>query len=235
MEKIELPKFLEPELLKKIRIYLLYYLFFFLILWLIIFIFSPKLLFFLIFPYLNFFKPNSLVFTGIEEVFFILLKLSFYSTLIVTLPLFLIPLRNLFLKNFKKKLNFFKKLAILSVFNLVIGLLIGYFLIFPNLLKFFLFFGKNFEPLLKIDFFVLTLLKLLLFFVLIFQFPLFLIFLIKLDFLKKETYKSKKIYFWLFFYGIALIISPTDFLVQVLLTLFFYLFFKLSFWLSKLF
>lgn len=235
MEKTELPKFLEPEFLKRVRAYLIKYLLVFSVFWVIFLIWSPKILSFLISPYLKFFKSSSLIFTGIEEVFWILLKLSFYLTLILTLPFLVIPMARFLLQCLGEDIKFFKKFSFLFILSLITGFLVGYFLIIPFFLKVLLFFGQKFEPFLKVDLFVLFLLKVLLFSVLIFQFPLGIVGLIKINLLKEELYHRKKIYFWGFFYGLALLFAPTDFFLQILLTLTFYLFFKLSFWLAKTF
>ncbi|MCS7279468.1 MAG: twin-arginine translocase subunit TatC [Thermodesulfobacteriaceae bacterium] len=235
MEKTELPKFLEPEFLKRFRSYLIKYLLVFSIFWVIFLVWSPQIFPFLISPYLKLFKSNSLIFTGIEEVFLVLLKLSFYFTLMLTLPFLVIPIARFLLQHLGEGVKFFKKFSFLFILSLMIGFLVGYFLIIPIFLKVLLFFGQRFEPFLKIDLFVLFLLKVLLFSVLIFQFPLALLGLIKINLLKEEFYQRKKIYFWGFFYGLALLFSPTDFFLQILLTLTFYLFFKLSFWLAKTF
>jgi len=59
--------------------------------------------------------------------------------------------------------------------------------------------------------------------------------LIKEELITEEFYKKRRLYFLGFFYVLSLLLSPTDFFTQILLTLFLFLFFRLAFFIAKFF
>jgi len=163
------------------------------------------------------------------------LRASFYLALIIIMPFFLVRLWKAIASEFyEPEKEFFRKLFVLSFFLASIGVVVGYFLFVPVLLKVFLYFGKGFEANLKINSFLFFVLRVLLFSVFVFQIPLFFALLIKEEVLTQEFYKKNRLYFLGFFYALAVLIAPVDLFSQVLLTLFFFSFFKLSFLIAKI-
>jgi Sec-independent protein secretion pathway component TatC len=177
-------------------------------------------------------KP--LVFISIEEALFVAIKASFYLTLILLLPIFLIKLWGLISPElYEYERRFLRRLIALSFLLSVLGFLFGYYFLFPALVKVFLYFGKNFENNLRIGAFLFFMLKIILFSVLIFQIPIIFALLVKEGWITEDLYRKRKLYFLSLFFGISFIIAPSDFFSQLLLTLFFFLFFKLSFLIAK--
>ncbi|WP_038055879.1 twin-arginine translocase subunit TatC [Thermodesulfobacterium hydrogeniphilum] len=235
MSKLNIPKIFAVDVLGRIRKEIIIYSFLFLFLWFFIFFTLPYVFPYLMLPYFKFLKGEPLVFTSLEEALFVLLRASFYMALIITFPFLLIRLWKAVSSEFyepEKKL--LKKIFTLSIFLGILGIIVGYFLFVPILLKIFLYFGKNFEANLKINYFLFFILRVILFSVIIFQMPLFLALLIKEEFITEEVYKKRRFYFLGFFYAMSVLLVPTDFFSQILLTLFFFLFFKLAFFLAKI-
>ncbi|WP_022854687.1 twin-arginine translocase subunit TatC [Thermodesulfobacterium thermophilum] len=236
MSKINLPKILAVDVLAKIRREIILYGLIFLGLWLGFFLALPYLFPYLLFPYFKVIQGQPLVFTSLEEALFVLLRASFYLALIVILPFFLLKVWKVISSEFyEPEKVFFRKVFFLSLGLALIGLCVGYLVFVPFLIKIFLFFGSNFEANLKINYFLFFILRVLLFSIVFFQLPLLFALLIKEEIVTKEFYQKRRVYFLGFFYGISLLIAPTDFFSQVLLTLIFFLFFKLSFVLAKIF
>lgn len=198
------------------------------------FLLLPYLFPYLLFPYYHVLKGQPLVFTSLEEALFVLLRISFYLALIVVLPFLSIHTWKVISSEFyEPEKAFFRKVFILSFLLTLTGILVGYFLLVHFLIKVFLFFGSNFEANLKISYFVFFVLRILLFSVFIFQIPLVFALFIKEGIITKEFLKRRKLHLIGFFYLISVFVSPTDFLGQVLLTVVFYLFFKLSFLIAR--
>ena len=235
MTKINLPKIFAVDTLSRIRREIIIFALIFFILWLGIFFALPYIFPYLMYPYFSILKGEPLVFTSLEEALFVLLRASFYLALIIIMPFFLVRLWKAIASEFyEPEKVFFRKLFLLSFVLASIGVVVGYFLFVPVLLKIFLYFGKSFEANLKINSFLFFVLRVLLFSVFVFQIPLFFALLIKEEVLTQKFYKKNRLYFLGFFYALAVLIAPVDVFSQVLLTLFFFSFFKLSFLIAKI-
>jgi Tat protein translocase TatC len=235
MSRINFPKIFAVDVLGRIRKEIIIYSFLFFSLWLIIFFSLPYIFPYLMFPYFKLLKGEPLVFTSLEEALFVLLRASFYLALIITFPFLLVRLWKAISSEFyEPEKKFFKKVFVLSISLGIVGIVVGYFFFVPFLLKIFLYFGKDFEANLKINYFLFFILRVILFSVFIFQIPLFFALLIREGLITEEFYKKRRVYFLVFFYSMAVLLVPTDFFSQVLLTLFFFLFFKLAFLLAKI-
>jgi len=234
MAKINFPKVFAIDVLARIRREIIFYALLFFFLWILIFFGLPYIFPYLMFPYFKILKGEPLVFTSLEEALFVLLRASFYLALILTLPILMVRLWKAIASEFyEPERKFFKKLFGLSLGLGLVGIVVGYFVFVPFLLKIFLYFGKGFEANLKINSFLFFLLRVLLFSVFIFQIPLFFAILIREGIVTEEFYKKRRLYFLGIFYGMALLIAPVDFFSQVVLTIIFFAFFKLSFVLAK--
>ncbi|PMP67996.1 MAG: hypothetical protein C0190_02325 [Thermodesulfobacterium geofontis] len=234
MKRIIFPKIFAVDVLERIRREIIIYVFAFFILWGFLFFFFPYLFPYLMFPYFKILKGQPLVFTSLEEALFVILRASFYLALTISLPFLLLRLWKTVSQEFyEPEKVFFKRLFFVSFFLGILGFLVGYLLFIPVILKIFLFFGRNFEANLKINYFLFFVLKVLLFSVFIFQIPLFFALLIREELITEEFYKKRRFYFLGFFYILSLFLSPTDFFIQILLTLFFFLFFRLAFVIAK--
>lgn len=234
MTRVNLPNFLEFKILSKLRKELIIYLLFLFISWLCVFFLFPKTFPYLLFPYFHLLKEKSLVFISLEEALFVVLRASFYIALALTLPFLIIRIfRALSEELYESERRLFKKIIFLSWSLAALGISFGYFFLTPFLMKIFLYFGKNFENNLRLSAFLFFLLKMVLFSSLIFQMPLLIALFIREEIITEELYRRRKLFFWVGFYMLSFLFSPADFFGQILLTLFFYLFFKLSFFLSR--
>ncbi len=235
MNKLNLPNFFEIGLLTRLRRELILYIIFLLLSWVLFFFLFPKIFPYLLFPYFSLLSEKSLVFISLEEALFVVMRASFYLALALTLPLLLFRLYKAIFQDlyfYEKKL--LSRLFFLSLSLGLLGILIGYFFFTPFFLKIFLYFGQNFTNNLRISAFMFFTLKILLFSVLIFQLPIFFALLIREEIITKELFQERRLYFLGAFYVLSLLFSPQDFFGQILLTLSFYLFFKLSFLIAKL-
>ncbi len=234
MKRILFPKIFAVDVLGRIRREIIIYVLMFFLLWVLLFFLFPYIFPYLMFPYYKILKGQPLVFTSLEEALFVILRASFYLALTISLPFLLIRLwKAVSQEFFEPEKVFFRKLFLVSFSLGIVGIIVGYLLFIPVFLKILLFFGRDFEANLKINYFLFFILRVLLFSVFIFQIPLFFALLIKEEFITKEFYKKRRLYFLGFFYVLSLFLSPTDFFVQLLLTLFFFLFFRLAFFIAK--
>ncbi len=234
MKKIIFPKIFAVDVLGRIRRELIIYTIIFFILWIILFFLFPYIFPHLMFPYYKLLKGQPLVFTSIEEALFVILRASFYLAFTISLPFLLIRLwKAISQEFFEPERVILKKLFFISVFLGIIGLIVGYLFFIPVFLKILLFFGRDFEANLKINYFLFFVLRVLLFSVFVFQIPLFFALLIREELITQEFYKKRRLYFLGIFYTLSLLLAPTDLFVQLLLTSFFFLFFKLSFVIAK--
>lgn len=235
MSKLNLPNPFNIEILTRIRRELIFYLLFLFGSWMLMFFLFPKIFPYLLFPYFTLLSERSLVFISLEEALFVVLRASFYIALALTLPLLIVRLyKAISSELYFYERNFLFRLILLSISFGILGIFVGYFLFTPFILKIFLYFGQNFQNNLRISYFLFFTLKIILFSVLIFQLPIFFALLIREEVITEELYKKRRLYFLGVFYLLSLIFSPQDFLGQLLLTLFFFLFFKLSFFIAKL-
>ncbi len=236
MKKTVLNKVFQVKTLGRIRKELIIFISIFFVTWALCFFLFPKVFPYLVFPYFHLLGGEALVFTSLEEALMVVLRATFYLALIITLPLLMAQLwRAISPEFYEEEKKFFKKLVGTAIILGIIGLITGYFFVIPFILKIFLYFGEGFEANLKIGLFLIFLLKTLLFTVFIFEIPLFFALLIKEEIITKEFYRKKRLYFLGIFYTLSLLIVPTDFLSQILLTVFFFLFFKLAFLIAKIF
>jgi len=235
MNREVLNRVLHLETLSRVRKELIIFIAVFFLSWFACFLLFPKVFPYLVFPYFHILGGEALVFTSLEEALMVVLRATFYLALIITLPFLIIQLwKAISFELYEEEKKFFKKLVGIAVVLGIAGLTTGYLFVIPFVLKVFLYFGKGFEANLKIGLFLIFLLKTLLFTVLVFEIPLFFALLIREGIITKEFYKKRRLYFLGLFYTLSLLIVPTDFLSQILLTSFFFLFFKLAFFIARI-
>ncbi len=223
------------DFLSRLRKLLIVYGIFFFFLWFLIFLFFPKIFPILFYSYYSLVGRKPLVFISLEEALLVAIRASFYLTLMLILPFFLLKLWGLISEElYEYERRFLKRLFLLSLFLSLIGFIFGYFFLFPTIAKIFLFFGKNFTNTLTINGVLFFFLKVLLFSILAFQIPLILALLVKERLITEEILRQRRIYLLGIFFSLSFLISPGDFFSQILLTLIFYLFLRLSLLLSKL-
>ncbi|MFN4196800.1 MAG: twin-arginine translocase subunit TatC [Caldimicrobium sp.] len=235
MKKLHFPNIFEINLLTRLRRELIFYILLLFSFWILLFLLFPKIFPYLLYPYFGLLSEKSLVFISLEEALFVVLRASFYIALALTLPLLIFRVYIAISSElYYYESRFLLKLLIISLVFAVLGIIFGYFILTPYFLKVFLYFGQNFVNNLRISAFMFFALKITLFSVIIFQLPIFLALLVREEIITQELYKGKRLYFLGSFYLLSFIFSPQDFLGQLLLTLFFFIIFKLSFFIAKL-
>ncbi len=235
MPNLSFPKIFEIDTLSKVRKEIIIYLIYFTIFWILCFFLFPKIFPLFFEPYLKEVCGKPLIFTNIQEALFIVLKFSFYSALILTFPFIGLHIWRILSENlFEKEKRTLKKLFIISLFLGILAILISYYAIVPFVLKIFLYFGQNFENNLKFGSFLMFFLRITLFTVILFQIPVVFAIFVKEGIITKKMIKGRLTYFILFFYALAVLISPSDFLTQFLLVLTFFLFLYLGFLIAKI-
>ena len=210
--------------------------------------FSKEIYHFLLKPFIEVSQNNQnrkLIYTSPTEAFTTYLKLSFYSSLFFSFPVFFAELY-LFLspalyKNEKKNILF---TIFFSSFLFLFGAIFCYFFILPMALKFF----SSFENLTSIQDSTLPILletkisdylnftiNLLFGFGIAFLSPILLLFLIKGGYVKVKDLRSKRRYWIVIIFILSAILTPPDILSQISLAILLIILFEIVILLGKYF
>lgn len=202
--------------------------------------FSKEIYKFLLNPLIEISQNNSnrkLIYTSPAEAFITYLKTSLYCALFFTTPIFLTQIY-LFLspalyKNEKKNILF---LFFFSPFLFLFGSIFCYNFILPLALQFFTSFenkglisDNNFTIFLetKVSEYLGFVTNLLFGFGIAFQLPLFLLFLIRFDFLSIDCLKQKRRYWVVAIFIASAILTPPDVISQISLAILLVLLFEI--------
>jgi sec-independent protein translocase protein TatC len=219
---------------------------FFILSFVLCYFFSQELYKFLLKPLIEISQNNSsrkLIYTSPTEAFMTYLKTSFYCALFFSTPILLTQIY-LFLspalyKNEKKNILF---LFFFSPFLFLFGSIFCYNFILPLALKFFVSFenqglvnNENFSIFLetKVSEYLSFVINLLFGFGIAFQLPLFLLFLIKFDFLSVRDLQKKRRYWIIAIFILAAILTPPDIVSQISLAILLIFLFEIVILLSK--
>jgi len=222
------------------RTRIIFSLFFFLTFFILSYFFSQKIYNFLLQPFINISENNlnrKIIYTSPAEAFITYLKLSFYSALFFSMPIFISQIY-LFLspalyKNEKKNIFF---LFFSAPFLFFCGAVFAYYLVLPQALKFFASFeyhglasNTNFTIQLetRISEYLNFVANLLFGFGIAFQLPILLLFLIKYDCLSTNYLRSKRKYWIVMIFILSAILTPPDVLSQISLAILLILFFEI--------
>lgn len=220
--------------------------FFFVISFLVCYFFSEEIYQFLLQPFAEIsseYQNRRLIYTSPTEAFTTYIKLSFYLALFFSFPFFIIQLY-LFLspalyKNEKKNILL---IFFFTPFLFLCGAIFAFYFIFPLALKFFASFetqsfasSQNFPIQLetKISEYLNFLLNLIFGFGIAFLSPIFLLFLIRIDFLSIDDLRKKRRYWIVIIFIIAAILTPPDVLSQLSLSILMILFFEIVILIGK--
>ena len=221
---------------------------FYTIIFAICYFFSKEIYHFLLKPFIEVSQNNQnrkLIYTSPTEAFMTYLKLSFYSSLFFSFPIFFTEFY-LFLspalyKNEKKNILF---TLFFSSFLFLFGAIFCYFFILPMALKFF----SSFENLSSINDSTLPILletkisdylnftiNLLFGFGIAFLSPILLLFLIKGGYVKVKDLRSKRRYWIVIIFILSAILTPPDILSQISLAILLIILFEIVILLGKYF
>lgn len=221
---------------------------FYVVIFAICYFFSKEIYHFLLQPFIDVSQNNQnrkLIYTSPTEAFMTYLKLSFYSSLFFSFPIFFSEIY-LFLspalyKNEKKNILF---TLFFSSFLFLFGAIFCYFFILPMALKFF----SSFENLSSINDSTLPILletkisdylnftiNLLFGFGVAFLSPILLLFLIKGGYVKVKDLRSKRRYWIVIIFILSAILTPPDILSQISLAILLIILFEIVILLGKYF
>ncbi len=198
------------------------------------YIYSDSLIYLFIKPFLIKMDAHRFIFTSLIEIFFTYIKFSAIIAFLISLPfiffqiwLFLIP--GLY-KYERKSLNIF---IIFIILIFLISVSIIYFLILPNIWKFFLLFEQNntlfplhFEA--KINDYLFIMLSIVFNIVLCFQVPSILLLLTYFKIFDIKFLINKKKLFYLILLIIGTIISSPDIISQLFIISFLWVLYEFS-------
>mgnify|MGYP003333322081 FL=1 len=221
---------------------------FYIVIFLICYFYSKEIYHFLLQPFIEVSQNNQnrkLIYTSPTEAFMTYLKLSFYSSLFFSFPIFFAEFY-LFLspalyKNEKKNILF---TIFFSSFLFLFGAIFCYFFILPMALKFF----SSFENIssisdstlpiyleTKISDYLNFTINLLFGFGIAFLSPILLLFLIKGGYVKVKDLRSKRRYWIVIIFILSAILTPPDILSRISLAILLIILFEIVILLGKYF
>ena len=221
---------------------------FYIVIFVLCYLFSKEIYHFLLKPFIEVSQNNQnrkLIYTSPTEAFTTYLKVSFYSALFFSFPIFFAELY-LFLspalyKNEKKNILL---TIFFSSFLFLFGAIFCYFFILPMALKFFASFENlssiqdSTLPILletKISDYLNFTINLLFGFGIAFLSPILLLFLIKGGYVKVKDLRSKRRYWIVIIFILSAILTPPDILSQISLAILLIILFEIVILLGKYF
>jgi sec-independent protein translocase protein TatC len=216
----------------ELRLRIIFSLVFFIISFISCYFYVEEIYGFLLKPFVDSVNSNQvrrLIYTSPSEAFITYLKLSFYSALFFSAPIFFAEFY-LFLSPalYKKE----KKIVIIVfssvIFLFLLGAIFAYFFILPLTFKFFASFENNgfiasikipLQLETKISEYLNLVIELLFSFGISFQLPILLLFLIRTGFLSTYDLRRKRKYWIVVIFIIAAILTPPDVMSQISLAI----------------
>ena len=182
-------------------------------------------------------KENKrMIFTGLPEVFVSYLKISLFSSFLVSFPFFIIQM-SLFISPalYKKEKKFFIPLFYSIPFLFYIGVLFSYFFLIPIIWDFFVSFENvkssnyfSIELESKFNEYIRLTMYLLFSTGFAFLFPIFLLFLAKLKIINSEILRNNRKYYFIGILIFGAVFTPPDIISQLGIAIPLFIFFELS-------
>ena len=205
---------------------------------LIVYFFSEKIFQILTNPLIDVMPPGeTLIFTNLPEAFFTYLKVSLLAGFFLALPVILYQIWSFISPGlYKGEKKHIFPFVIFSTIFFVGGSLFGYFIVFPIGFKFFLGFSSEYvRPLPSIREYLSFSSKLLLAFGIIFELPIFAVFLAKIGIIDAQFLSAKRRYGILLIFILGAILTPPDVVTQIMMALPLMLLYELSILMIKVF
>jgi sec-independent protein translocase protein TatC len=183
--------------------------------------FKEKLFEILTYPLMQVMQEgDTLIFTGIPEAFFTLLKVSLLSGILLAIPvityefwMFVAP------GLYKNERKLMLPIIIISSFFFIGGALFGYFIVFPFGFQFLLGFAtETLRPFPSMKEYLGFSAKLLLAFGFVFELPLVITFLARIGLVTVDFLKTNRKYAILLFFITSAILTPPDVVTQVMMS-----------------
>ncbi|MDA3898247.1 MAG: twin-arginine translocase subunit TatC [Desulfobacteraceae bacterium] len=183
--------------------------------------FKEKLFEILIHPLMQVMQEgDTLIFTGIPEAFFTLLKVSLLSGIMLAIPVIMYEFWMFVAPGlYKNERKFMLPIIIISSFFFIGGALFGYFIVFPFGFKFLLSFATDtIRPFPSMKEYLGFSAKLLLAFGFVFELPLVITFLARIGLVTVDFLKANRKYAVLIFFIGSAILTPPDVVTQVMMS-----------------
>lgn len=182
--------------------------------------------------------PDSLlIFTALPEAFFAYLKLSLFAGIFLASPVILWEVWCFVapgLHDHEK--HYVYPFVILSTLFFVAGVLFGYLVVFPISFKFLIGYGSELiKPLPSVKEYLSFSCKLLFAFGIIFELPLFVLFLAKVGIVDDKMLRSKRKFAILGVFIVAAVLTPPDFFSQILMAFPLIILYEISIIVAKIF
>ncbi len=200
---------------------------------------SFQLIYFFVKPFSNYQK--KFIFTDLSEAFYTTLQICLFSSLILIIPLIIYQIWCFFITSCfffeRKMINIF---IVLFFIFFCFSCFIIYFLIIPKICQFFFTFEIksiliNLELTARIKSYVNLTFRFFFLLILLFQSPLFILFLYHYKLITSWNLLKNRKYFFFFSFFFGAFFSPPDLYSQFFLAIFLYIFSEFFIWLSFFF
>lgn len=205
---------------------------------LISYFFSKQLFEILMKPLIISLPPKStLIFTSLPEAFFTYLKVSLLSGIFLTSPIVLYEIWAFISPGlYKHEKRYVIPFVFFSSIFFIGGALFGYFVVFPFGFKFFLGFATEYiRPMPTIKEYFGFCAKLLFAFGVIFELPLFVLFLSKIGIVNYRMLRKQRKYAILLVFVTSAILTPPDVMTQLMMAGPLLALYEISIWVAKIF
>ena len=201
------------------------------------YIFSKQIFNFLTIPLQKSLPPGStMIFTSLPEAFFTYLKVSLLAGVFVASPMVLYQIW-LFVAPalYSHEKRYVVPFVIISTLLFLAGGAFGYFIVFPYGFKFFMSFATDYiQPAPKLKEYLSFCSMLLIAFGLVFELPVFILFLAKLGVVDAKMLSKNRRYVILIIFIGAAILTPPDVVTQVMMAIPLLALYEVSIFLAKL-
>jgi len=180
---------------------------------------------------------GSLIFTSVAEAFFTYMKVAFIASVILVSPFVLYQIWAFVAPGlYQKEKRYVVPFVLGGSLFFAVGVLFAYFVAIPVGFKFLLGYATDFiKPLPSMKEYLSFSIKFLLAFGLVFEFPVVLVLLARIGVIDAKMLARQRKYAYLVIFILAAIITPPDFISQVLMALPLIGLYELSILLSKIF
>jgi len=202
------------------------------------YIFSKRIYYLLMQPLLDVLPPEgTFIFTGLTEAFFTYLKVSLLAGIFIASPVVLYQLWSFIAPGlYEKEKIYAYPFVIFSTISFVGGALFGYFAVFPIGFKFFMGFATEaIRPLPSVKEYLSFSAKLLISFGVLFELPLFVLFLSKIGIVNAKMLSSQRKYALVVAFIASAVFTPPDVITQLMMALPLLVLYEISIWVAKLF
>ena len=182
-------------------------------------------------------EENHFIFTSVTEGFFTYLKLAIFAGLLLASPVIFYQIWSFVapgLYNKEKRLAF--PFVFLSTLFFAGGTTFGYFIVFPLAFKFFIGYNSQYIKMLpSLNEYLTFSCKFLLAFGIIFELPIFILFLAKIGIINERQLRANRKYVMIAVFILAAFLTPPDVVSQVLMAVPLIILYEIGIIVAKLF